>query len=73
MRGLVGDVEYEGALAPFLPALLLGSLVHVGDNCAFGMGRFIVGVDGRWLPGGWEFPGEAIPAPDAIPPSRPVP
>ena len=62
MRGLVGEVEYKGNIAPFIPALLLGSLVHVGDNCTFGMGRFIVGMGESWLPGGWAFPGEAVPS-----------
>ncbi|HEV2471144.1 MAG TPA: CRISPR system precrRNA processing endoribonuclease RAMP protein Cas6 [Chthonomonadales bacterium] len=58
MAGLVGEVEYGEGWQPFAPLLLLGTLTHVGDNCAFGMGRFVVGPEGeksRWLAPGWQF------------------
>jgi hypothetical protein len=42
MRGFVGEARYAGPVAPFLPALRLGSLVGVGDNCAFGQGAYEV-------------------------------
>jgi hypothetical protein len=42
MSGFRGRVEYRGEIGPFLPLLALGSLVHVGDNCAFGMGRYVI-------------------------------
>lgn len=40
MSGLAGDVVWNGDLAPFLPAIQLGALVAVGDNCAFGQGVY---------------------------------
>ena len=59
MGGFCGEIVYRGNIAPFLGLLLLGSLVHVGDNCAFGMGRYLVGLPGvPWMPWGWVFTGE---------------
>ena len=46
MGGFVGRARYEGDLAPFLPALALGTLVGVGDNCTFGQGRYGLRVEG---------------------------
>jgi hypothetical protein len=40
MRGFVGTAWYQGDLEPFLPALKLGTLVGVGDNCTFGQGHY---------------------------------
>jgi len=40
MGGFVGHARYRGELAPFLPALRLGALVGVGDNCTFGHGCY---------------------------------
>jgi hypothetical protein len=40
MGGLVGEVILEGDLAPFLPWLVWGSLVHVGKDAAMGNGQF---------------------------------
>jgi hypothetical protein len=40
MRGFVGTASYRGDLTPFLPALKLGTLVGVGDNCTFGQGHY---------------------------------
>ena len=42
MSGWVGTARYRGVLQPALPALLLGSRVGVGDNCAFGQGWYRV-------------------------------
>ena len=49
LGGLMGEVSYEGELAPFMPLLLLGELVHVGKACVFGHGRYEIcwGEDGR--------------------------
>ncbi len=38
--GMMGRVEYQGDFMPFLPFLALGELVGVGNNCAFGLGRY---------------------------------
>lgn len=38
LSGIVGEATYEGELAPFLPLLALGSVLHVGKECAFGNG-----------------------------------
>lgn len=40
--GLVGRVEYTGDFRQFLPFLAVGELVGVGNNCAFGLGRYRV-------------------------------
>jgi hypothetical protein len=40
MGGFVGAARYEGDLTAFLPALRLGTLVGVGDNCTFGQGHY---------------------------------
>ncbi|MGH9822862.1 MAG: CRISPR system precrRNA processing endoribonuclease RAMP protein Cas6, partial [Blastocatellia bacterium] len=40
--GAVGTVHYEGDVEPFLPFLVLGEIVGVGNNCAFGLGRLFV-------------------------------
>lgn len=40
LGGFVGDATYAGDLAPFLPLLCLGELVHVGKAAVFGNGRY---------------------------------
>jgi hypothetical protein len=40
MSGFIGLAEYEGDLSPFLPIILLGSLVHIGKLCTFGLGKY---------------------------------
>lgn len=40
LGGIVGSVTYQGDLAPFLPLLRLGELVHVGKSAVFGNGRY---------------------------------
>lgn len=42
MGGFVGRAVYAGELGPFLPALRLGALVGVGDNCVFGQGEYVL-------------------------------
>lgn len=44
LSGIIGRVTYRGDLAPFLPFLQLGGLVHVGKNAVFGNGRYRVEV-----------------------------
>jgi len=40
LSGFVGEVSFEGDLAPFLPYLKLGEYVHVGKNAVFGNGWY---------------------------------
>lgn len=40
MGGLVGDLLYEGEIAPYLPLLELASFLHIGKQTTFGHGRF---------------------------------
>ncbi len=40
LSGFVGEVSFEGDLAPFIPYLKLGKYVHVGKNAVFGNGWY---------------------------------
>lgn len=40
LGGWIGDVTYEGPLAPFLPLLRAGEICHVGKGTSFGLGRY---------------------------------
>lgn len=40
--GLMGEVEYEGNLDPFVPWLLAAQTLHLGRNTTFGMGEIQV-------------------------------
>ena len=40
LGGLVGEVEFAGEWAPFLPLLRLGTDLHVGKGTSFGLGRY---------------------------------
>ena len=40
LGGLVGEVEFAGEWAPFLPLLRLGADLHVGKGTGFGLGRY---------------------------------
>jgi hypothetical protein len=40
LSGFVGEVSFEGDLAPFVPYLKLGEYVHVGKNAVFGNGWY---------------------------------
>lgn len=40
LEGVVGRVEYAGAVGEFLPLLQMGQLTHVGKRAVFGLGRY---------------------------------
>lgn len=40
--GLLGSIEYEGDVTPFLNYLMLGQWLHVGKQATFGMGQYHV-------------------------------
>lgn len=40
--GAEGLMVYHGDLAPFWPLLQLGQTLHVGKNCTFGLGRYML-------------------------------
>lgn len=40
--GLLGELEFEGDLTPFVPWLLAAQILHIGRNTTFGMGRIEV-------------------------------
>ena len=39
--GLMGTLEYDGELAPFLPLLRLAELTHLGGKSTFGLGKVV--------------------------------
>ena len=40
MDGFVGEIAYEGNMAPFLSLLKAGEVLHVGKATTFGLGRY---------------------------------
>lgn len=40
MGGVVGTVTYSGNIAPFLPFLRAGQILHVGKGTSFGLGKY---------------------------------
>ncbi len=40
--GLMGSLEYEGELTPFVPWLSAAQILHIGRNTTFGMGKIEV-------------------------------
>lgn len=45
MGGLMGRVTYAGELAPYLPLLAVGELIHVGKGTVFGNGQYRIEGD----------------------------
>ena len=42
LGGLIGRVQYEGDFGPFKPYILLGTAIHCGKGCTFGLGRYVI-------------------------------
>lgn len=42
LGGLLGKIEFEGDLTPFVPWLFAAQILHIGRNTTFGMGRIEV-------------------------------
>ncbi len=42
LGGFIGDLDFEGDLAPFLPLLAWGELLHVGKGVSFGLGQYVM-------------------------------
>lgn len=40
--GMVGRVVYAGKLAPFLPFIKLGEVIHVGRGAEYGLGHYVI-------------------------------
>ena len=40
--GLIGSMQFEGALSPFVPWLYAAQILHIGRNTTFGMGKIEV-------------------------------
>jgi hypothetical protein len=49
LEGVLGEMTFQGHLAPYLPWLALGERIHVGRHASFGFGRYelIPLVEGR--------------------------
>ena len=43
LGGLIGEVTYAGDLATFMPFVVLGELLHAGENAMFGLGKYRIG------------------------------
>jgi len=42
MGGIMGNLVYEGELAPFIPLIVLGQFTHIGKNTTFGLGKYVI-------------------------------
>lgn len=40
LGGLIGELDLQGNLEPFLPILLMGQELHIGKNTTFGLGQY---------------------------------
>lgn len=40
LDGIIGEVLYEGELYEFIPLIELGSIIHIGKNTTFGLGKY---------------------------------
>jgi len=44
LGGYIGEISYEGDINRFWQWLKVGELIHVGKNCAFGLGKYQVSI-----------------------------
>ncbi|MCX7926526.1 MAG: CRISPR system precrRNA processing endoribonuclease RAMP protein Cas6 [Candidatus Omnitrophica bacterium] len=44
LGGFTGRVTYEGTFKLFLPFLILGQFTHIGKNCTFGLGKYVISI-----------------------------
>lgn len=42
LGGIVGEIGYEGDFEDFSKILRIGEFVHIGKNCSFGLGRYLI-------------------------------
>ena len=42
MGGFVGEITFEGDIAPFMPLIEAGEVLHVGKGTSFGLGQYII-------------------------------
>ncbi len=42
LGGFVGDIAYQGDIAPFLAFIEAGAILHVGKGTSFGLGKYVV-------------------------------
>jgi len=47
LGGIVGEITYAGDFKEFLPLLEIGSVIHIGKNCAFGLGKYEIKYSGE--------------------------
>ncbi len=40
--GIIGELELEGDLAPFMPLLQAGEIIHIGRGTVYGMGKYVI-------------------------------
>ncbi|WP_353683955.1 CRISPR system precrRNA processing endoribonuclease RAMP protein Cas6 [Thermodesulfovibrio sp. 3907-1M] len=40
LGGVIGEITYEGSLAPFIPFLKAGEILHIGKGTSFGLGKY---------------------------------
>jgi CRISPR-associated endoribonuclease Cas6 len=44
MSGFVGGITFEGEIAPYMPLLKAGEILHIGKGTVFGMGRYNINL-----------------------------
>ncbi|MDI6865489.1 CRISPR system precrRNA processing endoribonuclease RAMP protein Cas6 [Thermodesulfovibrio yellowstonii] len=45
LGGVIGEIVYRGNIAPFIPYLKAGEILHVGKNTSFGLGKYEIILD----------------------------